>query len=1546
MLNIIEGSSVYSAEFGIDVSLTSDGSRLSISHSSGDRHGKVYILDYTPSGSTSWTLIDTIDNPVNVPIQSYGFNTTRFGRWAKLSDDGSRLVIGDMPGEINETKLQPLIYFYDYTPTSLTSTFTLKGTLDANFDLTSHAMPTYALSISSDGNRVLIGDRDGKSDNQYNVSDPGKALLYEYTPTSTSTFTQIGEIYEDESDPSNTESEFAFAVELSSDGNSILIGRPDLSSQGVVGIYDASPTQKYEYIWDVDSGTTPPDGDYFATVAGTASATSIAYSGTDSITFTLDTTAPTVTLTDTDSDNLVSISQVVTITAGFSEAMTATPTISITGIVTNVIMTPVSGTNSYTFTWDTSSGTLSDGTYSAIVSGTDLIGNAYVSGTQSITFTVDSTAPTVAITSSDSDNTVKSADSNITVTATFNEAMATAPTITIGSSIDNVALTATSSTTWTYDWDISSVTEGSYTVTVTGTDPAGNTYAGTDSITLTVDNTAPGVLLVSDNTDPIIGSTGVVSISAYFSETLSTTSTLSISGIVTNTVMSKFSSTPINQIGQLIDDGAGGKLGWTSDISDSGNRIIVGGPYGSSSSFARVYQWNGKQWEQLGNEIAGTSSNDLGRPVGISGDGSVIVVGERGNNNNFIYKIYTLSGSTWALRETLNDNNAGTLDATENGSVDFSYDGSIIALSHGLHDNGKGRARTFEWNGSNYIQMGSDILGPPDNPNTAWLGSGYNGISLTKNGKRIVVGLRSYGNNNGIVRVYDWDGSAWTQVGTDITDPAGTGQSFGTSVSISNDGQTIIAGAPDIESSGIGRVHIFSYQLISGTASWTYKASIAGSTNGDKFGYSSSINGNGDKIIVGAYDANSTAGYARLYKWDGTTASQIGSNIVGTAGDALGAHVELSANGIAVIGAPLSDSGGSNSGQVKVIGTDRYEYSWDVDSGSIPPDGSYYATVAGADLAGNAYSGTDSITFTLDTTAPTVTLTDTDSDNLVSISQVVTITAGFSEAMTATPTISITGIVTNVIMTPVSGTNSYTFTWDTSSGTLSDGTYSAIVSGTDLIGNAYVSGTQSITFTVDSTAPTVAITSSDSDNTVKSADSNITVTATFNEAMATAPTITIGSSIDNVALTATSSTTWTYDWDISSVTEGSYTVTVTGTDPAGNTYAGTDSITLTVDNTAPTTTLSDNDDDNLLGLSSSVTITAVFNESMSATPIVSISGASVSGAMTQISGTNSYTFNWDLSGSSLNDGTFTATVSGTDLASNPYSGTESITFTLDATLPTVTLTDNAADNIISTTLSPTNTVTITASFSEAMTATPSIYITGVVTNVAMTRVGSTNNYTYNWNTSTPTLAAGAYSVTVSGTDLIGNIYAGTDSITFTISPPSTPSSGPDLDAGSDAGPSNTDNLTNVTTPTFTGTVSPSTGTVYLYAEKDGGSPSIVASVTTASDGSYTISPTSALTSGDYVFYVRIENAAGDTSGNSPPLSVTVQTTPQAPVIPTLKTETDLGISSSDNITSDNTPSITGTVSPNTQVKLYVDGTLAETVTSDGSGDFEVILPLL
>ena len=274
--------------------------------------------------------------------------------------------------------------------------------------------------------------------------------------------------------------------------------------------------------------------------------------------------------------------------------------------------------------------------------------------------------------------------------------------------------------------------------------------------------------------------------------------------------------------------------------------------------------------------------------------------------------------------------------------------------------------------------------------------------------------------------------------------------------------------------------------------------------------------------------------------------------------------------------------------------------------------------------------------------------------------------------------------------------------------------------------------------------------------------------------------------------------------------------------------------------------------------------------------------------------------------------------------------------------PQVTLTDSDDDNYILNS----SVVTITAAFSANMSPTATISIGNIISDVAMTVVSS-STFRYVWDVDAGgNLPDDEYRVTVAGVDMDSKAYIGTDSITFfLLSPPSTPTLAPDLDPTSDAGPSNTDNLTNVTTPTFSGTVSPSTGTVYLYAEKDGGSPSVVASATTSIDGSYTISPTSSLTSGDYVFYVRIENAAGDNSGNSPPTSVIIKTTPQAPTAPSLDISSDLGLNTTDNITSDDTPTFTGTASPNTVINIYDDtNTFVVSSTTDSSGTYSITIP--
>src|SRR5439155_10549715 len=74
-----------------------------------------------------------------------------------------------------------------------------------------------------------------------------------------------------------------------------------------------------------------------------------------------------------------------------------------------------------------------------------------------------------------------------------------------------------------------------------------------------------------------------------------------------------------------------------------------------------------------------------------------------------------------------------------------------------------------------------------------------------------------------------------------------------------------------------------------------------------------------------------------------------------------------------------------------------------------------------------------------------------------------------------------------------------------------------------------------------------------------------------------------------------------------------------------------------------------------------------------------------------------------------------------------------------------------------------------------------------------------------WSASGVTLVAGANTLTTRTLDAAGNTIAGAShSYTLDTTAPAAPSA-PDLTAASDSGSSSTDNITNVPTPTFTGT---------------------------------------------------------------------------------------------------------------------------------------------
>ena len=175
----------------------------------------------------------------------------------------------------------------------------------------------------------------------------------------------------------------------------------------------------------------------------------------------------------------------------------------------------------------------------------------------------------------------------------------------------------------------------------------------------------------------------------------------------------------------------------------------------------------------------------------------------------------------------------------------------------------------------------------------------------------------------------------------------------------------------------------------------------------------------------------------------------------------------------------------------------------------------------GQPLVGKSYSSgitlSEGFLYNPNFTAPMVILTDTDSDNLVSNSDVVTITATFSERMAASPTLNLSGIISNATMSATPSDTVWTYTWTVSSTVTSS---TATVSGTDLAGNAY-SGTDSITFIIDNTAPTVSLTDTDSDNLVSNSDV-VTITATFSESMSATPTLYFTGIISDALMTATS----------------------------------------------------------------------------------------------------------------------------------------------------------------------------------------------------------------------------------------------------------------------------------------------------------------------------------------------------------------------------------------------------------------------------------------
>jgi hypothetical protein len=218
----------------------------------------------------------------------------------------------------------------------------------------------------------------------------------------------------------------------------------------------------------------------------------------------------------------------------------------------------------------------------------------------------------------------------------------------------------------------------------------------------------------------------------------------------------------------------------------------------------------------------------------------------------------------------------------------------------------EGLVRVFDWTGTAWVQRGTDISGTALAVQLGW------SVSISADGNTIGVGVPY--NGTGSTQVYDWTGSAWTQRGTNITGGTRNGWSVSLAATTAN---TIAIGAPTT-SSGKGQLTVYDWT----GAAWIQRGvTLVGEANGDQLGYSVSLSADGNVVAAGAPfndGSGANAGHVRVFGWSGAAWVQRGTDIDGAvAGDQFGNSVSLSADGAVVaIGAPFSAVG---AGSVRVL---------------------------------------------------------------------------------------------------------------------------------------------------------------------------------------------------------------------------------------------------------------------------------------------------------------------------------------------------------------------------------------------------------------------------------------------------------------------------------------------------------------------------------------------------------------------------------------------------------------------------------------------------
>ena len=404
--------------------------------------------------------------------------------------------------------------------------------------------------------------------------------------------------------------------------------------------------------------------------------------------------------------------------------------------------------------------------------------------------------------------------------------------------------------------------------------------------------------------------------------------------------------------------------------------------YGSGAVY--VFVRNGAGWVQQAYVKASNPqmSADFGHAVVLSADGNTMAVsafhegsGATGINGNqddhsipqagAVY-VFTRRGTTWTQQAYVKASNTG-----ERGTADSFGDGDQFGVSLAISDNGNtlavgaltedgrsagingdqtdnsansaGAVYVFTRAGTTWSQQ---AYVKPANPDPGDM-FGYS-VSLNADGSTLAVGSYDEGGSArgingppdnmrrgaGAVYVFSRAGTTWSQQAYIHTSNAEAGDSFGVSVALSDDGNTLLAGSLDEDclATGVNATGCdndrgldistgAAYVFVRAGTTWSEQAYLKSSNTGanDWFGSRLAISGDGNTALIGASledgpakginggsqtdDSAHEAGAAYLFTRTGTRWAQQayvkGSNT--EAFDEFGGSVAISSDGRAMV---------------------------------------------------------------------------------------------------------------------------------------------------------------------------------------------------------------------------------------------------------------------------------------------------------------------------------------------------------------------------------------------------------------------------------------------------------------------------------------------------------------------------------------------------------------------------------------------------------------------------------------------------------------------